>query len=91
MYFHYFGIISRKKKGGTLYLNKLESPSPKIDLWSLVEIGPVVLDKKIKMCKVYDNINDNDENDDRQRILSEKLTWAFGSAELKNATHLKRI
>ena len=35
---------------------------------SLVEIGPVVLEKKMKMWKVYDdndnNNNDNDNNDD---------------------------
>ena len=31
---------------------------------SLVEIGPVVLEKKLKMWKVYDN---NDDNDDGQR------------------------
>mgnify|MGYP003683272863 CR=1 FL=1 len=46
---------------------------------SLVEIGPVVLKKKMKMWKVYDNNDDND--DDGQ--WSEKLTWAFGSGELK--------
>ena len=37
---------------------------------SLVEIGPVVLEKKMKMWKVYDNDdddNDNDDNDDGQR------------------------
>ena len=32
---------------------------------SLIEIGPVVLEKKMKMWKVYDNDdNDNDDNDD---------------------------
>ena len=35
---------------------------------SLIEIGPVVLEKKMKMWKVYDNNdnnnNDNDNNDD---------------------------
>ena len=35
---------------------------------SLVEIGPVVLKKKMKMLKVYDNANDDDDNDnDGQR------------------------
>ena len=39
------------EKGGVLHLNKLESPSPKDALW-LVEIGPVVLEKKIyKFCQ----------------------------------------
>ena len=41
---------------------------------SLVEIGPLVLETKIKMWKVKDNIN-HDNNDDRHRI---NLTWAFG-------------
>ena len=50
---------------------------------SLVEIGPLVPEKKMKMWKVYDN------NDDE--YWSEKLTWAFGSGELKFgvAYHLK--
>ena len=39
---------------------------------SLVEIGQVVMQKKIKMQKVYR------QTDDRQL---EKLTWAFGSGE----------
>ena len=43
-----------------------------------VEIGPVVLEKKMKMWKVYDN---DDDNDDGQQT---KLTWAFGSGELKS-------
>ena len=35
---------------------------------SLVEIGPVVLKKKMKMWKVYDNANDdNDDDNDWQR------------------------
>ena len=49
---------------------------------SLVENGPVVLEKKKEMWKVYDNAND--DNDDGQRTnCAEKLTWAFGSGELK--------
>ena len=36
---------------------------------SLVEIGPVVLEKNMKMWKAYDNANDDDnnDNDDGQR------------------------
>ena len=34
---------------------------------SLVEIGPVVLEKKMKMWKVYDNAKDKYDNDDGQR------------------------
>ena len=39
----------------------------------LGEIGPVVLEKKKKIWKVYDNDADDD---DRQQLWSEKLTWA---------------
>ena len=38
----------------------------------------------MKIWKVYDN--DNDDNDDGQltdKFWSEKVTWAFGSGELK--------
>ena len=47
-YFHYFVIISPWKKSRALHLNKLEFPSPKgCFVLSLVEIGSVVLEKKI--------------------------------------------
>ena len=50
---------------------------------SLVEIGPVVLEKKMKMRKLYDNDNDNndDNDDDGQRTNFDQKT--FGSGELK--------
>ena len=48
---------------------------------SLVEIGSLVLEKKMKMRKVYNNDND--------KFWSEKLTWAFGSGELK--IHVEEI
>ena len=47
---------------------------------SLVEISPVVLEKKMKMCKVYRQ-TDRQTTDNR---WSEKLTWAFSSGELKS-------
>ena len=54
---------------------------------SLVEIGPVVLEKKSKIGKVYrrtdrqtDGQTDRQTTDERR---SEKLTWAFSSGELK--------
>ena len=46
---------------------------------SLVEIGSVVLEKKMKMWKVYGQTDR--QTDDRR---SEKLTWAFSSGELQN-------
>ena len=60
------------EKCGALYLNKLESLSPK----DVVENGPVVLEKKLKIGKVY-----RDRRTDDRR--SEKLTGAFSSGELK--------
>ena len=43
-----FSLLSPLEKGVALHLNKLESPSPKEALCkNLVEIGPVVLEKKI--------------------------------------------
>ena len=50
---------------------------------TLVEIGPVVLEKKMKMWKVYDENYDNNENDDddgqiliRKAHISLRLRWA---------------
>ena len=39
---------------------------------SMVETGPVVLEKKIKMWKVYDNNDDNEDGD-----FDQKSSWAF--------------
>ena len=50
---------------------------------SFVEIGPVVLEKK-KMLNVYNHYDD--DNDDADKFRLEKLTWAFGSGELKSRT-----
>ena len=41
------------EKGETLHLNKLESPLPMDAVRSLVEIGPVVLEMKLIILKVY--------------------------------------
>ena len=53
MYFHYFIIISPWKKGGAFHLKKTWIPFTQIYLvQSLVEIGPVVLEKKMfKRCQ----------------------------------------
>ena len=56
---------------------------------SLVKIGPVVLEKKLKMWKVYrhtDRQTDRQMTDNRQ---SEKLTKAFSSGELIKTQWLK--
>ena len=54
---------------------------------SLVEIDPVVLEKKMKMWKVYDNNNDNDANanandDDRQRTKFDQKSSFDPSAQV---------
>ena len=73
------------EKGRALHLNKLESPLPIDDLcevW-LVEIGPVVLEKKMKMLKVYDNDNnDNNDNDDGQRTNFDQKSSLEPSAQV---------
>ena len=59
---------------------------------SLVENGPVVLEKKMKMWKVYDNANDNandnkdnDDNDGQRTNFDQKSSLEpSGSGELKN-------
>ena len=40
-------------------------------------------EKKMKMLKVYDNTNNNDGHWTMDKFLLKKLTWAFGSGELK--------
>ena len=62
MYFRYFVIIFPWKTAGSSF-EQTEFPFTQGCLVpSLVEIGPVVLEKKMKMWKFYDN--DNDANDD---------------------------
>ena len=72
MYFSLFRNYLPLEKDRTLHLP------------SLVEIGLVVLEKKLKTWKLYD-INDNDY-DNRQMLIniSEKLSWAFSSGEWKS-------
>ena len=50
---------------------------------SLVEIGQVVLEKKMEMWKVYDNANDNDDNEnDGQRTNFDQKSSLEPSAEM---------
>ena len=57
---------------------------------SLVKIGPVVLEKEMKMWKVYDD-NDDDNTTTTDKFWSEKLTRALGSGELKMVTENKSV
>ena len=50
---------------------------------SLVEIGPVVLEKKMKMCKVYDNNDNNDNNNDGQRTNFDQKILLEPSAQVR--------
>ena len=52
---------------------------------SLVEIGPVVLEKKMKMLKVYDNNDDDDKDDkddDGQRTNFDQKSSVVASAQV---------
>ena len=48
---------------------------------SLVKIDPLVLEKKMKMLKVYDN-NANNDDKDYVQLLIRKAYRAFGSGDL---------
>ena len=53
MYFRYFLIISPWKRAGPFIWTNLIPFTQECFVPSLVEIGPVVLEKKMKMWKVY--------------------------------------
>ena len=62
MYIRYFLFISPWKRAGPSFEQGWIPIFQGCFVLSLVEIGPVVLEKKIKMWKVYDNANNNDDN-----------------------------
>ena len=65
------------EKGMALHLYKLKFPSTLgCFVPSLVEIGPVVLEKKMKMCKVYNNNNNYRKILIIKAHLSFRLRWA---------------
>ena len=83
-YFHYFTIIkiSHWKNMWSFFWKNFTSPClPRILCVKsmAVDTGPVVLEKNMKMWKVYYNEN----NRQWTFLRSEKLTSAFGSDELK--------
>ena len=49
---------------------------------SLVEIGPVGLEKKMKMLKVYGNDNNDDKNNDGQRANFDQKSSLEPSAQV---------
>ena len=73
-------IISTWKKVGPSF-DKIWIPfTRECFVPSLVEISPVILEKKMKMWKVYDNYNDNDDDKGqiviRKAQLSLRFRWA---------------
>ena len=72
MHFRYFVIISPWKTTGPFIWTELTSLCPRMLCdkfgWNW---RAVVLEKRMKMWKVYD-----DENNDNGQILLDKLTWA---------------
>ena len=95
MYFHYFVNISLGKGQGSPFE---ETWIPFTQGWfvpSLVEIGPVVLEKKMKMWNVYrrtDRQTDRQTDDGRQVIrkahLSFQLRWPKNSIQNINYNEL---
>ena len=86
MYFRYLVIISPWRRAGRSFEQTWIPFTQGCFVPSLVEIGPVVLKKKMKMWKVYrrtDRQKDRQTTDDR---WSEKLTWDISSGELKTET-----
>ena len=79
MYYCYFVIISPWKREGPFLWRNTNPHHPRMFLPSLVEIGPVVLEKKIKMWKIYDK-DDNDHEQEtiftRKAHLSLSLRWS---------------
>ena len=71
MYFSYFVNYLPLLKGRGPSFEQTRIPiTQEYFVPSLVEIGPVVLEKKMKMWKVYNNakfVNDNNDDNDGQR------------------------
>ena len=89
-YFQYnftFSLLSSLEKGHGPSFEQTWIPSTQgCFVPSFVEIGPVVLEKKLKMWKVYrrtDGQTDRQTDGQTDNRRSEKLTWAYSSDELK--------
>ena len=81
MYFRYFVIISPWKRMGHLFEQTWILFTQRCFVQSLVEIGSVVLEKRMKKWKVYVNNYDDNDDDDRQRTnfkqkIDPWLRWA---------------
>ena len=74
MYFCYFVIISSSNRAGLSFEETWVPFTQGCFEPKLVEIDPVILEKKMKMGKIYndidandDNVDDDDDDDDGQR------------------------
>ena len=87
-----YNNINKEKKKKTLltlweftFSSLEETWIPFIQEWFVlrfVEIGSMVLEKKMKMWKVYDNNDDNDDNDDGQRTNFDQKSSLEPSAQV---------
>ena len=86
-YFQYnltFSLLSPLGKGRDPSLEETWIPPTQVCFVpSLVEIGPVVLEKRLKMWKVYRRTDTQMHEQTKDNMRSKKLTWAFSSGELK--------
>ena len=76
MYFRYFIIISTWNRAGPFIWTKLNPLHLGCFVPCFVEIGPVFLEKKMKMQKVYANDDDDRQILIRKAHLSLRLRWA---------------
>ena len=88
-YFRYFRNYLPLEKGGSLYLNKLESLSPKDALCQFwLKLAQWFWTRRWKCEKFTDGRRTTGDQKSSLRTTddrwSEKLTWAFSSGELKN-------
>ena len=72
MYSRYFVIIFPWKTEGPSFEQTGFPFTQGCLVPSLVEIGPVVLEKKMKMWKVYDKDNDANDDDGQRTNLDQK-------------------
>ena len=86
MSFRYLVIISPWKIAWHLIWTNLKPLFPSM-LRAKFEIDPVVLEKKMKMWKVYRQTVGRTYGQTTDYKQSEKLTWAFSSGELKMQLH----
>ena len=90
MYFHNLVIISPWKRAGPSIWKKLNPFHPKMLVPSLVEIVPMVLEKKRTMWKVYDNNNGQRTNFDHKSSLEPWLRWANKQKKRKQHANTNR-